>query len=155
MPILGKPKEKAEKKKDTEQVASRPYKPRAPFPGRLLKNREDDEVNELYRMFKKVKINIPLVTAMRSMPRCTKFLKELCTMKFKYTDDAKFQVGEHVSAVLCKELPTKCGDPGMFYIPYVIGTMKIEKAMLDLGASINVIPLTMYQDLNMGPLKLT
>ncbi|XP_057779763.1 uncharacterized protein LOC130998355 [Salvia miltiorrhiza] len=52
-------------------------------------------------------------------------------------------------------MPIKCGDPGMFYIPCVIGTMKVEKAMLDLGASINVMPLSMYQDLEIGPLKPT
>lgn len=89
------------------------------------------------------------------MPRCAKFLKELCTKKVKYTEDAKFQVGEHVSVVLDKKMATKCGDPIMFYTPLVIGTMRIEKTMLYLGASINVMPLTMYKDLNMGPLKFT
>lgn len=52
-------------------------------------------------------------------------------------------------------MPTKCGDPWMFCIPCVIGMMKIEKAMLDLGASINVMPLSVYQDLNTRPLKPT
>jgi hypothetical protein len=43
----------------------------------------------------------------------------------------------------------------MFTIPYVIGNYKLEKAMLDLGASINVMPLSIYKDLNLGPIKET
>lgn len=52
-------------------------------------------------------------------------------------------------------MPTKYGDPGMFYILYTFEMTRIEKTMLDLGASINFTPLTMYQNLNMWPLKPT
>ncbi|XP_057808682.1 uncharacterized protein LOC131023155 [Salvia miltiorrhiza] len=121
----------------------------------MAKEQEKEELTELVKIFKKVEVNMPLLVALRSMPRCAKLLKELCTRKVKYTDDAKFQVGESVSAVLQRDMPIKCGDPGMFYIQCVIGTMKVEKAMLDLGASINVMPLSMYQDLEIGPLKPT
>ena len=103
-------------------------------------------MQDLIRIFQKVKVNIPLLTALQSMPRCARFLKELCTRKIKYTDDAKFQVGENVSAILQSEsLPEKCGDPGMFFIPCIIGDMRVDRAILDLGASINVMP--MYDDL--------
>ncbi|XP_057811664.1 uncharacterized protein LOC131025901 [Salvia miltiorrhiza] len=129
--------------------------PIIPFPGRMAKEQEKEELTELVKIFKKVEVNMPLLVARRSMPRCAKFLNELCTRKVKYTDDAKFQVGESVSAVLQRDMPIKCGDPDMFYIPCVIGTMKMEKAMLDLGASINIMPLYMYQDLEIGPLKPT
>jgi hypothetical protein len=43
----------------------------------------------------------------------------------------------------------------MFIIPCVIGNHKIERVMLDLGASINVMPLLIYKVLNLGPLKET
>jgi hypothetical protein len=43
----------------------------------------------------------------------------------------------------------------MFVIPYAIGNRKLEKAMLDLGALINVMPLSIYKDLNLEPLKET
>ncbi|XP_057779953.1 uncharacterized protein LOC130998554 [Salvia miltiorrhiza] len=129
--------------------------PIIPFPGRMAKEQEKEELTELVKIFRKVEVNMPLLVALRSMPRCAKFLKELCIRKVKYTDDAKFQVGESVSAVLQRDMPIKYGDPGMFYSPCVIGTMKVEKATLDLGASINVIPLSMYQDLEIGPLKPT
>jgi len=45
-----------------------------------------------------------------------------------------------MSIVIQRKLPQKCKDPGMFTIPCVIGNHKLEKAMLDLGASINVMP---------------
>ena len=47
----------------------------------------------------------------------------------------------------------KCKDPGMFTIPCKIGSVKVEKVMLDLGAFINVIPCSIYSSLNIGPLK--
>ncbi|XP_057787272.1 uncharacterized protein LOC131004585 [Salvia miltiorrhiza] len=80
-------------------------------------------------------------------PKCAKFLKEIRTKKVMYTDDAKFHVGEQVSAVLKRDMSTKCEDPRMFCIPCIIGDTRIEQAMQDLGASINVMPLTIYQEL--------
>src|SRR3954468_7167725 len=49
----------------------------------------------------------------------------------------------------------KCKDPGMFTIPCTISNNRIERAMLDLGASINVMPYSMYDSLNLGPLNKT
>ena len=64
-------------------------------------------------------------------------------------------MGENVSAIIQRKLPQKCKDPGMFSIPCVIGNTKIEHTMLDLGASINVMPHSMYASLKLGPLKQT
>ncbi|CAA0840525.1 Unknown protein, partial [Striga hermonthica] len=61
----------------------------------------------------------------------------------------------NVSAVFQKSLPQKRSDPGMFFIPCIIGNLKIERAMLDLGASINVMPRSIFNSLNLGPLKQT
>lgn len=99
--------------------------------GRLTRNKEVEEMGEMFSIFKKVVIKILVLTTMCSMSLSAKFLKELCTRKVKYTDDAKFQVGEHVSVVLGKEMPTKCGNSVMFHIPCVIRTMKIEN---DIGS---------------------
>ena len=64
----------------------------------------------------------------------------------------KVSVGENVSTVLQKKLPPKCKDPGMFTSPCKIGNTRFERAMLDLGVSINVIPYSIYASLNLGPL---
>ena len=61
-------------------------------------------------------------------------------------------VGENVSAVIQRKLPPKCQDPGMFNVSCKIGKVN---AMLDLGASINIMPYSLYQSLNVGPLKKT
>ncbi|CAN6687821.1 unnamed protein product [Malus baccata var. baccata] len=52
-----------------------------------------------------------------------------------------------------RKLPPKCKDPGSFTIPCVIGNTKFEHAMLDLGASINVMPYSIYASMNLGELK--
>ena len=62
-------------------------------------------------------------------------------------------VSENVSAMLQRKLPPKCKDPGSFTIPCVIGNKRFEHAMLDLGASINVMPYSVYASMNLGELK--
>ncbi|KAL2243765.1 UNVERIFIED_CONTAM: Transposon Ty3-G Gag-Pol polyprotein [Sesamum indicum] len=64
-------------------------------------------------------------------------------------------MGENVSAIRQRKLPPKCKDPGTFSIPCKIGMIGIKKAMCDLGASINVMPLTIFESLKVGPLKET
>ncbi|CAN6718923.1 unnamed protein product [Malus baccata var. baccata] len=63
------------------------------------------------------------------------------------------KVGENVSAILQCKLPPKCKDPGSVTIPCVIGNTRFESAMLDLGASINVMPYSIYASMNLGVLK--
>ncbi|XP_071901075.1 uncharacterized protein [Coffea arabica] len=106
-------------------------------------------------MFRKVEINIPLLDVIKQVPRYAKFLKYLCINRKKLRGDERIIVGENVSAVLQRKLPPKCGEPGMFTIPCKIGNTSIRNAMLDLGASINVMPKTIYVSLNLSPLKET
>ena len=58
-------------------------------------------------------------------------------------------VGENCSAILQKKLPPKLKDPGCFTIPCTMGNRKFGKAMLDLGASINVMPYSIYASLTL------
>ncbi|XP_057775102.1 uncharacterized protein LOC130994085 [Salvia miltiorrhiza] len=88
-------------------------------------------------------------------PNVPNFSRRSVPRRSLYIDDAKFHVGEQVSAVLKRDMPIKCNDPGMFYIPCIIRDTRIEQAMLDLGASINVMLLTIYQELKIVPLKPT
>ncbi|KAI5424413.1 hypothetical protein KIW84_030558 [Lathyrus oleraceus] len=50
-------------------------------------------------------------------------------------------------------MPQKCKDPGTFSIPCTIGDTKFENCMFDLGASINVRPNSVYNNLDLGPLQ--
>ncbi|XP_027174158.1 uncharacterized protein LOC113773736 [Coffea eugenioides] len=89
------------------------------------------------------------------LSKYAKFLKGLCTNRNKLNLQDKVKVGENVSAVLQRKLPQKCKDPGIFTIPCIIGQKRIERGMLDLRASINVMPLSIFKTLNLGPLKET
>ncbi|XP_071920743.1 uncharacterized protein [Coffea arabica] len=124
-----------------------------PFPCRLEKTKKVEKEKKLLNAFRNVEINIPLLDAIKQIPKYVKFLKDLCTHKRKLRGDERVAVGENVSAILQRKLPPKCRDPGMFTIPCKIGSTPIRKAMLDLGASINVMPKTIYVSLNLGLLK--
>ncbi|XP_071918751.1 uncharacterized protein [Coffea arabica] len=121
-----------------------------PFPSRLEKPKKQDKEKEVLEIFRKVEINIPLLDAIKQVPRYAKFLRDLCANRKRLKGDERVIVGENVSAILQRKLPPKCGDPGMFTIPCRIGNILIGKAMLDLGASINVMPKSIYASLNLG-----
>ncbi|XP_074298534.1 uncharacterized protein LOC141629429 [Silene latifolia] len=134
------------------------YEPQAPFPSALNNTRIiDKKTSSLYDIFRKVEVNIPLLDLLSSVPKHAKFLKESCTTKRsnKAKSMKKVRASEHVSAIFQKRLPQKCSDPGMFTIPCKIGDFQCQHAMLDLGASINVLPHYLYESLKLGPLKPT
>ncbi|KAJ9188714.1 hypothetical protein P3X46_000083 [Hevea brasiliensis] len=125
------------------------------FPCRLAKNKKEEQEKEILETFRKVDVNIPLLDAIKQVPKYAKFLKELCTTKHKLRNNEKISVGKNVSALIQRKLPPKCKDPGSFFIPYRIGDSKFEHAMADFGASINVMSNSVFQTLNLGPLKET
>ncbi|XP_024043347.1 uncharacterized protein LOC112100011 [Citrus clementina] len=124
-----------------------------PFPSRFVKSKKEEQEKDILEIFRKVKVNIPLLDAIKQIPRYAKVLKELCTSKRKLRGDEKVHMGENVSTALQKKLPPKCNDPCMFTIPCKISSVRVKKAMLDLGASINVMSHSIYSSLNVGPLK--
>ncbi|CAN6576807.1 unnamed protein product [Malus baccata var. baccata] len=135
--------------------AEKPYTPPIPFPGRLAKSKQDKSFKEIFDILSKVNVNLPLLDVIRNMPAYGKFFKELNNYKRKYGPHEKVVVSENVSAVLQRKLPPKLKDPGSFSINITIGDKKVEKAMLDLGASINLMPYSVYLQLGLGELKAT
>ncbi|XP_074298867.1 uncharacterized protein LOC141629830 [Silene latifolia] len=131
--------------------------PEVPFPGALKRTHHFEHDKDIYEVFQKCEVNIPLLNLLKSIPKYAKFLKELCTIKRnnKLEGVKKVKVSEHVSAMFQRKLSTKCSDPGMFTIPCTIGNTKIQKARLDLGASINVMPYSLYESMKLGPLHAT
>ncbi|RDX98690.1 Retrovirus-related Pol polyprotein, partial [Mucuna pruriens] len=113
-------------------------------------------------MFQKVEINIPLLGAIKQVPKYAKFLKELCVHKRRKMKGSK-EIGGVVSALTRNEeitvgaptLPKKCRDPGIFSVPCTIDECTFADAMLDLGALINVMPTSIYRSLNFGDLEPT
>ncbi|XP_023756890.1 uncharacterized protein LOC111905425 [Lactuca sativa] len=111
-----------------------------PFPSRLAISKKKEEENEFFETFHKVQINIPLLNAIKKIPSYENFLKDLCTKKRKFKANEKIKVYANLYAVIQKKLPPKCKDPRIFVIPCTIGDLHVESVMLDLGASINVMP---------------
>ncbi|XP_042432711.1 uncharacterized protein LOC122019295 [Zingiber officinale] len=112
------------------------------------------EYQELVRLFSKVEVNVPLLTMIKQIPNYAKFLKDLCVHKKKLKGNELISMGKNVLALL-QPVPQKCEDPGVFTVPCVIGDCIFEDAMLDLGASINVMPKLVFQSLRIGPLQPT
>ncbi|CAN6721331.1 unnamed protein product [Malus baccata var. baccata] len=116
-------------------------------------SKKEENEKDILETFRKVQVNIPLLDAIKQVPKYAKFLKELCITRKRISNKKVVQVSENVSAMLQRKLPPKCKDSGSFTIPCVIGNTKFEHAMLDLGASINVMPYSIYASMNLGELK--
>ena len=69
--------------------------------------------------------------------------------------DKKAFLTEHVSAIIQFKNPVKYKDPGCHTISVNIGGACVEKAVLDLGASVNLLPYSMYKKIGLGELKPT
>ncbi|XP_015949453.1 uncharacterized protein LOC107474341 [Arachis duranensis] len=123
----------------------KPYVPKAPYPQRLRKDGKDNQSSRFLEIFKKLQINIPFVKALEQMPLYAKFLKELMTRKRNWGEKETIVLTEECSAIIQKKLPQKMKDPGSFQIPCIIGDITIEKALCDLGASINLMSLNMMR----------
>jgi hypothetical protein len=60
-----------------------------------------------------------------------------------------------VSSLIQNNTPPKFKDPGSPTISFLIGQSEIDKALLDLGAGVNLLPYSVYQQLGLGELKPT
>ena len=106
-------------------------------------------------MLRQVKVNIPLLDMIKQVPTYAKFLKDLCTVKKGLSIDKKAFLTEQVSAIIQCKTPVKYKDPGCLTISVNIEGTCVEKALLDLGASVNLLPYSMYRKLGLGELKPT
>jgi hypothetical protein len=133
-----------------------PYVPRAPFPERLKApshfGKQGEKIQVMMEVFKQVKINIPLLDAIQQVPAYAKFLKDLCTQKRKSRNHIpkKVLLTEHVSSLIQHNTPPKFKDPGAPTISCIIGQKEIDKALLDLGVGVNLLPYSVYQQLGLG-----
>ncbi|CAN6711657.1 unnamed protein product [Malus baccata var. baccata] len=124
-----------------------------PFPSRFIQAKNKQDEKEILEKFRKVHVNIPLLDAIKQIPKYAKFLKKLCTIRKQISEKEVAHVSENVSTMLQRKLPPRCKDLSSFTIPCVIGNTRFENAMLDLGASINVMPYSVYTSMNLGELK--
>ncbi|VVA28084.1 PREDICTED: LOW QUALITY PROTEIN, partial [Prunus dulcis] len=138
-----------------KQVPERVYEAPIPYPERLKPKAKDQQLKDFMQTLSKVQINIPLLDAIKKIPSYAKFLKEVCSSKKKLSDLDKVILTEQCSTVLLHKLPPKKKDPGSFNISCTIGNSNFKSALIDLGASINLMPFSVFQRLGQGDLKPT
>ena len=100
-------------------------------------------------------MNIPLLEMIKYVPTYAKFLKDLCTVKKGLGIEKKVFLTEQVNAIIQSKNPVKYKDPGSPTISVNIGGTSIDKSLLDLGASVNLLPYSVYKQLGLGELKPT
>ncbi|CAN6544191.1 unnamed protein product [Malus baccata var. baccata] len=82
-----------------------------PFPSRFMQTKNDEEEKDILETFRKVHVNIPLLNAIKQIPKYAKFLKKLCTTRNRIREKEVVHVSENVSTLLQRKLPPKCKDP--------------------------------------------
>ncbi|CAN6679472.1 unnamed protein product [Malus baccata var. baccata] len=97
------------------RVNSNVIPPDVPFPSRFLQAKNEEEEKDVLETFRKVHVNIPLLDAIKQIPKYAKFLKKLCTTRKRIREKEVVHISENVSALLQRKLPPKCKDPD-FYV---------------------------------------
>nr|GEY16892.1 reverse transcriptase domain-containing protein [Tanacetum cinerariifolium] len=134
-------------------------KPSIPYPSRLhdqkLRDKANDQREKFFQIFKDLNLNVSFADALILMPNFCPSIKSLLTNKDKLYELPRTPLNEHCSAVLLKKLPRKLGDPGKFLIPCDFPGMAKCLALADLDASINIMPLLVWNKLCLPELSPT
>ncbi|GJV56202.1 reverse transcriptase domain-containing protein [Tanacetum coccineum] len=122
-----------------------------PFPSRRNDERRlekaNDQIEKFYEIFRDLSFEISFTDALTLMPKFALTLKTLIRNKEKLSEMAK--LNENCSAVILNKLPRKLGDPGRFLIPCEFSRIDTCNALADLGASINLMPYSVWNDLSL------
>ncbi|GJT89178.1 reverse transcriptase domain-containing protein [Tanacetum coccineum] len=134
-------------------------KPSILYPSRRNDERRrekaNDQIEKFYEIFKDLSFEISLTDALILMPKFSSTLKALIGNKEKLSEMARTPLNEHCSAVILNKLPEKLRDPGKFLIPCDFPGMDECLALADLGASINLMPLSVCKKLSLPELTPT
>ncbi|GJZ43816.1 ribonuclease H-like domain-containing protein [Tanacetum coccineum] len=131
---------------------------RLPYPERM-KVRGHDKPSAQYsrflKMFKQLRLEIGLKDALVEMPKFNKWLSSLLRNKEKLEEIAITTVNAECSAIIMNKVPEKLEDPGKFLIPCALQELKRTSALADSGASINLLPHSIYKKLGLEALTPT
>ncbi|GJV99045.1 reverse transcriptase domain-containing protein [Tanacetum coccineum] len=134
-------------------------KPNIPYPSRLNQEKSRDkasnQMEKIFQIIQDLRFDISFADALLLMPRFAPTIKSLLMNKEKLLELAKIPLNENCSAMLLKKLPEKLGDPGKFLIPCDFPGMDVCHALADLGASINLMPLSFWKKLSLPELTPT
>nr|GEW86113.1 reverse transcriptase domain-containing protein [Tanacetum cinerariifolium] len=114
-----------------------------------------NQMEKFFQIFHDLHFDISFTDALLLMPKFASTIKSLLTNKDKLFELAKVPLNENCSAMLLKKLPKKLGDPGKFLIPCDFPRIDVCHAFADLGASINLMPLSIWKKLSLPELTPT
>nr|GEY22931.1 reverse transcriptase domain-containing protein [Tanacetum cinerariifolium] len=124
-----------------------------PYPSRRNdeRNREkaNNQIEKFYQIFKDMSFEISFTDTLILMPKFASTLKALIGNKEKLCEMARTPLNEHCSTVLLKKLPKNLGDLGKFLIPWDFPGKAQCLALADLGASINLMTLSVWNKLSL------
>ncbi|XP_070025165.1 uncharacterized protein [Nicotiana sylvestris] len=106
-------------------------------------------------MLKQIQVNIPLIDVLKEMPSYAKMMKDLMSHNFDFQDLAMVTLTRTCSGVVTRPIAEKLSDTRSFTIPCTIGNFTFAKALCDLGANINLMPLDICKTLGIGRAKPT
>ncbi|GKF03925.1 reverse transcriptase domain-containing protein [Tanacetum coccineum] len=112
-------------------------------------------MEKIFQIFQDLRFDISFADALLLMPRFAPTIKNLLMNKEKLFELAKIPLNENCSEMLLKKLPEKLGDTGKFLIPCDFPGMDVCHALADLGASINLMPLSIWKKLSLPELTPT
>ncbi|CAM8907397.1 unnamed protein product [Rhodiola kirilowii] len=144
-----------EKKEHEEPILMRKYVPMVPFPQRLNKSKLDAHFQRFVEMLKKLYVTLPFHEVITQNPTYAKFLKDIVSNRRVIEESSMVALNAECSAIVQSRMPRKMQDQGSFSIPISIGKIEIDRALCDLGASISLIPYSLYEKIDMGELHPT
>ncbi|GKC90333.1 reverse transcriptase domain-containing protein, partial [Tanacetum coccineum] len=134
-------------------------KPSIPYPSRLndqkLCEKATNQMEKFFQIFQDLYFDISFADALRLMPKFASTIKSLLTNKDKLFELVKIPLNENCLAMLFKKLPENLGDPDKFLISCDFPGMDVCHALADLGASINLMPLSIWKKLSQPELTPT
>ncbi|GKB43328.1 reverse transcriptase domain-containing protein [Tanacetum coccineum] len=139
-----------------EPVIAPKHKPTITYPSRASKQKlhekDDNLASKFVKIFRELYFKLSFADALLHMPKFASMFKSLLNNKEKLFELAKTPVNENCSAVILKKLPEKLGDPGKFLIPCDFSELVEFLALADIGASINLMPLSIWEKLSLPEL---
>ncbi|GKD79818.1 hypothetical protein Tco_1342439 [Tanacetum coccineum] len=130
-----------------------------PYPSRLndqkIREKANNQIEKFYQIFQDLHFESSFADALILMPKFASTLKSLIENKEKLSEMDRTPLNENCLAVLLKKLPEKLGDPGKFLIPCDFPRMDECLALADLGASINLMPLSVWKTISLPELTPT
>ncbi|XP_076911619.1 uncharacterized protein LOC143569639 [Bidens hawaiensis] len=111
---------------------------------------DEGQNSKFLELLKQLHLNVPFLEALTQMPKYAKFLKDILTNKQKLAEVSSVPLSAGCSAILQSKLLEKMADPGSFTIPCILGDNTVSHALADLGASINLMPYSIFSRLGLG-----